>query len=59
MFMVDWGDRQAKDVQAALLAQKVQIGRNWAIWPTVSRVTVGSASEMASFVTAVDAVTKA
>ena len=59
MFMVDWGDRQAKDVQAALLAQKVQIGCNWAIWPTVSRVTVGSASEMASFVTAVDAVTKA
>lgn len=59
MFMVDWKDRQAKDVQAALLAQKVQIGRNWPIWPTVSRVTVGSASEMKAFVAAVDAVTKA
>ncbi|WBH15037.1 pyridoxal phosphate-dependent aminotransferase [Sphingomonas radiodurans] len=53
MFMVDWKTRQAKDVQAALLAQKVQIGRSWPIWPTVSRVTVGSASEMNTFVTAV------
>jgi histidinol-phosphate aminotransferase len=53
MFMVDWKTRQAKDVQAAILEQKVQIGRNWPIWPTVSRVSVGSAAEMAAFDSAV------
>ncbi len=59
MFMVDWKTRQAKDMQTALLAQKVQIGRNWQIWPTVSRVTVGSADEMKTFLSAVDTVLKA
>ncbi len=49
MFMVDWKDRPAADVQKALLARKVQIGRSWQIWPTISRVTVGSADEMKSF----------
>ncbi len=60
MFMVDW-KKPAKDMQAALLAtpEKVQIGRNWAIWPTVSRVTVGSADDMAKFRAAVDKVYKA
>jgi histidinol-phosphate aminotransferase len=53
MFMVDWTTRSAKDMQAAILEQKVQIGRNWPIWPTVSRVSVGSATEMAAFDTAV------
>lgn len=55
MFMVDWG-RPAKDIQAALLAQGVQIGRNWDIWPNVGRVTVGSASEMAAFAAAIERV---
>lgn len=61
MFMVDWKTKQAKEMQAALLAtpQKVQIGRNWPIWPTVSRVTVGSASDMAAFRSAVGATYKA
>lgn len=61
MFMVDWKSKQAKDMQAALLAapQKVQIGRNWPIWPTVSRVTVGSSSDMAAFRAAVDATYRA
>ncbi|CAM5509347.1 pyridoxal phosphate-dependent aminotransferase [Sphingobium scionense] len=58
MFMVDWG-KPAKDMQAALLAQNVQIGRNWPIWPNVSRVSVGSAEEMDAFSKAVDAVWKA
>jgi histidinol-phosphate aminotransferase len=58
MFMVDWG-KPAKDVQAALLAEKVQIGRNWPIWPNVSRVTVGSADDMQKFCAAVVKVTKA
>ena len=56
MFMVDWKTKPAKEVQAALLAQGVQIGRNWPIWPTVSRVTVGSADEMKKFQIAVDKV---
>ena len=58
MFMVDWG-KPAKVMQAALLTQKVQIGRNWPIWPNVSRISVGSASEMDAFCKAVDAVWKA
>lgn len=60
MFMIDWG-KPAKDMQAALLAtpEKVQIGRNWPIWPTVSRITVGSADEMAQFCSAVEKVIKA
>ena len=58
MFMVNW-KKPAKDMQAALLAEKVQIGRNWAIWPTVSRVTVGSEADMAAFRAAVDKVYKA
>lgn len=58
MFMVDWG-KPAKPVQEALLAQNVQIGRSWPIWPNVSRVSVGSASEMDAFCKAVDTVWKA
>lgn len=58
MFMVDWG-KPAKEMQAALLAQNVQIGRNWPIWPNISRVSVGSAQEMDAFCKAVDAVWKA
>ncbi|WHO38129.1 pyridoxal phosphate-dependent aminotransferase [Sphingobium sp. AP49] len=58
MFMVDWG-KPAKQMQAAILAQNVQIGRNWPIWPNVSRVSVGSAEEMDAFCKAVDAVWKA
>ena len=60
MFMMDW-KKPAKDMQAALLAtpEKVQIGRAWPIWPTVSRVTVGSADDMAKFRSAVEKVVKA
>lgn len=57
MFMVDW-KKPAKDMQAAILAENVQIGRSWAIWPNVSRVTVGSASDMAAFRAAVAKVAK-
>lgn len=59
MIMVDWKTRPAKEVQTALLTQGVQIGRNWPIWPTVSRVTIGSQAEMAAFIKAVDKVVKA
>ncbi len=56
MFMIDWKTRPAKDVQAAFRAQSVEIGRSWPIWPTVSRVTVGSAAEMKAFCVALDKV---
>ena len=55
MVMIDW-TRPAKDVQAAFRAQSVEIGRSWPIWPTVSRVTVGSTAEMKAFCTALDRV---
>ncbi|NWK95357.1 aminotransferase [Sphingobium lactosutens] len=58
MFMVDWG-KPAKDMQAAILAANVQIGRNWPIWPNVSRISVGSMAEMEAFNAAVDKVWKA
>lgn len=51
-FMVDW-KKPAKEVQAAFAKENVAIGRSWPIWPTRSRVTVGSASEMAAFDAAV------
>lgn len=58
MFMMDW-KKPAKDMQAAMLAQKVQIGRNWEIWPTISRVSVGSREEMSKFKLALDKVVMA
>lgn len=56
MVMIDWKTRPAKDVQAAFRAHSVEIGRSWPIWPTVSRVTVGSAAEMKAFCVALDKV---
>ena len=58
MFMVDWG-KPAKEMQAAIMAQNVQIGRSWPIWPTISRVSVGSSKEMDAFNAAIDKVWKA
>jgi histidinol-phosphate aminotransferase len=55
MVMIDW-KRPAKDMQTAFRAQSVEIGRSWPIWPTVSRVTVGSAAEMKAFCVALDKV---
>ena len=55
MFMVDWG-KPAKGMMDALLAQNVQIGRSWPIWPNVSRISVGSMSEMEAFNAAIDKV---
>jgi len=56
MFMIDWKTRPAKDMQAAFRTQSVEIGRSWPIWPTVSRVTVGSIQEMKAFCGALDKV---
>ncbi len=54
MFMIDWKTRQAKDMQLAFRAQGVEIGRSWAAWPTVSRVSVGTEDEMKIFCTTLD-----
>lgn len=60
MFMVDWGTgKDPKAMQAAMVAQGVQIGRSWEAYPTMSRVTVGSADDMAKFRSALDTVLKA
>ncbi len=56
MFMIDWKTKPAKEMQAAFLAQSIAIGRSWPIWPTVSRVTVGSMGEMEAFCGALDRV---
>lgn len=57
MIMVDWG-RPAVDVAAAFEKRGVIIGRNWPIWPNISRVTIGSAEEMALFNQQVDRIFK-
>lgn len=56
MFMIDWKTKQARDLQAAFRTQDVEIGRSWPIWPTVSRVTVGSMTDMKNFCMALDKV---
>ncbi len=56
MFMIDWKTKPAHEMQAAFRTQSVEIGRSWPIWPTVSRVTVGSAAEMKAFCMALDKV---
>jgi histidinol-phosphate aminotransferase len=54
MFMIDWKTKPAKDMQTAFRAQSVEIGRSWPIWPTVSRITVGSMTDMRNFCLALD-----
>jgi histidinol-phosphate aminotransferase len=56
MFMIDWRTRAAKDMLLAFRTQSVEIGRSWPIWPTVSRVTVGSMADMEAFCAALDQV---
>ena len=56
MLMIDWKSKPAKDMLAAFRTQSVEIGRSWPIWPTVSRVTVGSGDEMKAFCEALDKV---
>lgn len=59
MFMVDWHASPASAMQIAFRSQSVEIGRSWPIWPTVSRVSVGSMTDMQNFVIALDRVWKA
>ena len=56
MFMIDWHTRRAPEMLAAFRTQSVEIGRSWPIWPTISRVTVGSMADMEAFCVALDKV---
>jgi len=47
-FMLDV-KRPAKEVIDAMAKQNVHIGRIWPLWPTCTRITVGTASEMEQF----------
>jgi histidinol-phosphate aminotransferase len=56
-FMLDT-KRPAKQVIDAMAARNVYIGRIWPVWPTHTRITVGTQDEMAAFQAAFDAVMK-
>jgi histidinol-phosphate aminotransferase len=56
MIMIDWKTKPAKTMQDAFRTQSVEIGRSWPIWPTVSRITVGSMEDMQNFAIALDKV---
>jgi histidinol-phosphate aminotransferase len=47
-FMLDVR-RPGKEIQAALAAKEMYVGRIWPAWPNQLRVTVGTADEMAAF----------
>jgi histidinol-phosphate aminotransferase len=47
-FMLDT-KRPAKEVISAMAAQNVFIGRQWPVWPTHVRITVGTQTEMERF----------
>jgi len=47
-FMLDT-KRPAKEVIDAMAARNVYIGRIWPVWPTYTRITVGTQSEMEAF----------
>jgi len=50
-FMIDTG-RNGRQVMNAMAQKKVIIGRTWAVWPDVVRITVGTNDDMAKFRTA-------
>jgi len=54
-FMLDT-KRPAKEVIDAMAARNVYIGRIWPVWPTYTRITVGTQQEMEIFQEAFDAV---
>ena len=54
-FMLDT-KRPAKEVIDAMAARNVYIGRIWPVWPTNTRITVGTTQEMEAFQEAFQAV---
>ena len=47
-FMLE-ANRPGKELAAAMVKEKVLIGRTWPAWPTKVRITIGSAEEMKRF----------
>ena len=56
-FMLDT-KRPAKQVIEAMAARNVYIGRIWPVWPTYTRITIGTQAEMDAFHSAFDSVMK-
>src|SRR5882672_7296069 len=56
-FMLDT-KRPAKEVIDGMAARNVFIGRIWPVWPTYTRITIGTQDEMAAFQSAFQAVMK-
>ena len=56
-FMLDT-KRPAKEVIDAMAARNVFVGRIWPVWPTFTRITVGTQQDMEAFQSAFDAVMK-
>jgi len=56
--MMEVKGMKGQDVNKAMAAHKVQIGRIWQEWPEMVRVTVGTYEEMGKFNAALDLVLK-
>jgi histidinol-phosphate aminotransferase len=56
-FMLDT-KRPAKEVIDAMASRNVYIGRIWPVWPTYTRITIGTQPEMEAFQAAFQAVMK-
>jgi histidinol-phosphate/aromatic aminotransferase/cobyric acid decarboxylase-like protein len=57
-FMIEVKGMPGQEVNVAMLKHKVAIGRTWAEWPQMVRVTVGTDVEMGKFNAALDMVLK-
>jgi histidinol-phosphate/aromatic aminotransferase/cobyric acid decarboxylase-like protein len=44
--------RPAKHFVKAMQKEKIYVGRAWPVWPTHTRITIGTREEMAKFKTA-------
>ncbi|MEO7053468.1 MAG: aminotransferase class I/II-fold pyridoxal phosphate-dependent enzyme [Rhizomicrobium sp.] len=59
MQMVDWKTKTSKQMKVAFAAQGVEIARVFPAWPTVSRITIGSKTDMEGFFNALNKVMSA
>jgi histidinol-phosphate/aromatic aminotransferase/cobyric acid decarboxylase-like protein len=57
-FMMEVKGMTGQQVNQAMAAKKVQIGRTWPVWPEMVRVTVGTYEEMGKFNAALGQVMK-
>ena len=60
MVMFDWKNKTAKEMQAAFRAKGVMIaGPRWPVWPTVSRISIGTREDMETFFATFDKIVSA